>query len=251
MVAITVTDRAAREMRDRIRGAEVAKLTGPAGRGGHLRALETAPIATIHGFCGTLLRQFAVPAGLDPGFEVLDDVLSANIRTEALKECLHGLLVAEAPPATAALRELVVLFGWGAVVEAIDGLLLAADRPAWEAWLSRSPDDIAAEWLGPARAGLLPEWVASVRRHRRSPGASGCSPASGVRRPRDGRQNVARLLAETPRLHEAADLAAAAEELAELAKVGKERAKAWPDEATYAAVKDAFAKLRARPCRST
>src|SRR5215213_3395678 len=89
VVAITFTDRAAREMRDRIRTA-VAKLPDPQR---HLRALETAPIATIHSFCGNLLRQFAVPAGLDPGFEVLDDVLSANIRTEALTGCLQGLLV--------------------------------------------------------------------------------------------------------------------------------------------------------------
>src|SRR3954470_14140462 len=50
VVAITFTDRAAREMRDRIRSA-VAKLPDPAR---HLRDLETAPIATIHGFCGTL-----------------------------------------------------------------------------------------------------------------------------------------------------------------------------------------------------
>ena len=81
-------------MRDRIR-TEVAKLPD-ASR--HLRNLETAPIATIHGFCGNLLRQFAVPAHLDPGFEVLDDVLSANIRADALGACLHGLLGGEPSP---------------------------------------------------------------------------------------------------------------------------------------------------------
>src|SRR5262245_2487312 len=77
VVAITFTDRAAREMRARIRTL-IEKLPDSEQ---HLRDLETAPIATIHSFCGNLLRQFAVPAGLDPGFEVLDDILSANLRT--------------------------------------------------------------------------------------------------------------------------------------------------------------------------
>src|SRR2546423_9268987 len=62
VVAITFTDRAARQMRDRIRQA-VSQLPNPRDK---LRALETAPIATIHRFCGALLRQFAVPAGLAP-----------------------------------------------------------------------------------------------------------------------------------------------------------------------------------------
>jgi ATP-dependent helicase/nuclease subunit A len=152
VVAITFTERAAREMRDRIRG-EVARLPNPAE---HLRNLESAPIATIHAFCGNLLRAFAVPAGLDPGFEVLDDVLSANIRAESLATSLHGLLGGEPSPASEALRELVVLYGYAAVAEAIDALLLSVDRPGWAAFLARTPEDIAAEWTGPVRAALLP-----------------------------------------------------------------------------------------------
>ena len=255
VVAITFTERAAREMRDRIRTA-VEKLRDPQP---HLRALETAPIATIHGFCGTLLRQFAVPAGLDPGFEVLDDVLSANLRTEALTECLHGLLTyspgftpgpSPAPGVNPglcaeALRELVVLFGWNAVVEAIDRLLLAVDRPAWQAWLARSPADIAAEWLGPVRAGLLPEWVAYLC--AASPKIARCLSVLETVRSTNPKvtAKVQPLLAELPRLHEAADLAAKVDELVELAKVQGTTKKDWPDEATYEAVKDAFTDFRA------
>ena len=39
-------------------------------------------------------------------------------------------------------------------------------------------------------------------------------------------------------------LAAAVEELCEAAKVGKEKADAWPDAATYEAVKDGMAEFR-------
>ena len=240
VVAITFTERAAREMRDRIRKA-VEKLPDPAR---HLRALETAPVATIHAFCGTLLRQFAVPAGLDPGFEILDDVLSANVRTEALTASLHGLLTGTGA-ATEALRELVVLFGWNAVLEAVDGLLLDADRPAWEAWLARTPDDIAAEWVGASRAALLPGWVAYLC--AASPKVAGClNLLEGVRSANARiNANILRLLAETPNLHAAPDLAAAVEGLIELAKVKGTAKKDWPDEAVYEAVKDAFTDFRA------
>src|ERR1700676_3065425 len=63
VVAITFTDRAARQMRGRIRTA-VEKLLraadGPAAEvwARHLRNLETAPISTIHAFCAALLRQY-------------------------------------------------------------------------------------------------------------------------------------------------------------------------------------------------
>src|ERR1700676_901642 len=95
VVAITFTDRAARQMRDRIRKAVEDNLRAAHPTGGaaetwarHLRNLETAPISTIHAFCAALLRQNAVEAGLDPRFDVLEEVLSVNLEREALNSCL-------------------------------------------------------------------------------------------------------------------------------------------------------------------
>ena len=151
VVAITFTERAAREMRDRIR-SKIEEL--PDGSK-YLRDLETAQIATIHAFCGNLLRQFAVPAGLDPGFEVLNEILSTNLRTEAITTCLHGLLEADPKVAEAsALRELIILFGYPAVAEAVDGLLLEVDRPVWEAWLALIREDRGR--VGRTGAGQAP-----------------------------------------------------------------------------------------------
>src|SRR6187431_1429475 len=60
IVAITFTDRAARQMRDKIREAvatEVAARPGDRRWHKHLDDLETASIQTIHSFCGDLLRR--------------------------------------------------------------------------------------------------------------------------------------------------------------------------------------------------
>src|SRR5207302_6156924 len=97
IVAITFTERAARQMRGRIRQAVVQHLRTSAEDetdtwARHLRNLETAPISTIHSFCGTLLRQNSVEAGLDPQFDVLEDVLSVNLGNEAISAALQKLL---------------------------------------------------------------------------------------------------------------------------------------------------------------
>src|SRR5205807_7063055 len=161
VVAITFTDRAARQMRGRIRG-ELTRLLREASDdreaerwARHLRDLEAAPISTIHAFCGNLLRQHSVEAGLDPAFDVLEEVLAVNLRGESLARCLQGLLVARAEVGDD-LRELILLYGWRTVVESIEALLPAHDERGWEAWLKKSPSQIAEGWISFAQAELLP-----------------------------------------------------------------------------------------------
>ena len=242
VVAITFTDRAARQMRERIR-LEIEKQPELAR---HLRDLESAPIATFHSFCGNLLRQFAIPAGLDPAFEVLDDILATNLRTEAINSCLRGLLTSDEsnPTAASALRELIVLFGYREVVEAVDSLLLEVDRHGWQQWLEKTPNEIAQDWVINQRNELLPKWVAYLC--AASPKIARClSLLEHVSSPNpEVMNNVARLRAEVPRLHQANDIAVAVEELTELAKVGRTGKKDWPDAGVYESVKKAFDDFR-------
>src|ERR1700742_3864110 len=75
ILGITFTEKAAAELRDRIR-ARLREL----GADGAARATEGAFISTIHGFCARVLRAGALQAGLDPEFEVLDEIRAARLR---------------------------------------------------------------------------------------------------------------------------------------------------------------------------
>jgi ATP-dependent exoDNAse (exonuclease V) beta subunit len=82
-LVITYTERAAGELRARIR-------TGLAERERPdlARALDGAWISTIHGFCHRLLRAHPFAAGLDPRFRVLDESQGKVIRSEAFAAAL-------------------------------------------------------------------------------------------------------------------------------------------------------------------
>ncbi|HJT77651.1 MAG TPA: UvrD-helicase domain-containing protein, partial [Gemmataceae bacterium] len=251
VVAITFTDRAARQMRDRIRRAVLDNVRAAATDAeaerwaGHLRALETAQISTIHAFCAMLLRQHAVEAGLDPRFDVLEDVLSVNLETEALTACLQRLLTTPAG-AGEDLRELVLLYGWPAVVEAVQHLLRAWDERPWQEWLDLSAERVAEDWQQRARAELLPRYVDYLL--AASPKIARCLDLLRRKPPVPGSPlaaNVQRLLDGMPRLTEASDLAAAVEEMTEAAKVGRQGPRSWPEPDDYQAVKKALEEFRA------
>ena len=111
LVAITFTERAAREMRDRIREACGKRLKScPEAEVEHwrelLRELDSR-ISTIHSFCGSLLRSHAVEAGLDPRFRVLDAAQSDTLLFELVDRGLRWRLADR----DEAVIELVVKYG--------------------------------------------------------------------------------------------------------------------------------------------
>jgi ATP-dependent helicase/nuclease subunit A len=82
-LVITYTERAAAELRARIRAA-LAERSRP----DLARALDGAWISTIHGFCHRVLRAHPFAAGLDPRFRVLDDSQGRVLRSEAFEAAL-------------------------------------------------------------------------------------------------------------------------------------------------------------------
>jgi ATP-dependent helicase/nuclease subunit A len=87
VLAITFTEKAAAEMRARVR-ARFLEL----GRREDARASEGALISTIHGFCARLLRAHALSAGIDPDFRVLDELEAERLAVEAFDEALEAFM---------------------------------------------------------------------------------------------------------------------------------------------------------------
>ncbi|MDX6681980.1 MAG: ATP-dependent helicase/nuclease subunit [Solirubrobacteraceae bacterium] len=87
ILAITFTERAAGELRARVRERFVEL-----NRRDEARETETAWVSTIHGFCARVLRAHAIAAGLDPAFEVLDEATARTLRDRAWDRALGELL---------------------------------------------------------------------------------------------------------------------------------------------------------------
>jgi ATP-dependent helicase/nuclease subunit A len=102
ILAITFTDRAAGELRERVRARLLERCEREAARD-----TEAAFVSTFHGFCTRLLRAHALLAGLDPQFQILDEGLAARVRERAFALALGEFLAGE--PAHAV--DLVAAYG--------------------------------------------------------------------------------------------------------------------------------------------
>jgi ATP-dependent exoDNAse (exonuclease V) beta subunit len=93
ILAFTFTDKAAAELRQRIR-AEVERRA----ESGSERARKLMPalggswVTTIHGFCNRLLSAHPVAVGIDPRFRVLDAPEAERAAVEAFDEALEAFL---------------------------------------------------------------------------------------------------------------------------------------------------------------
>jgi ATP-dependent helicase/nuclease subunit A len=103
LVAITFTEKAAREMRSRIRREIENWINSPLpsalladGRGGGGEGLwqaafielDSARIGTIHSLCADLLRLYPAEAGVDPRFTVLEEGRAAMLQAQAVEGAL-------------------------------------------------------------------------------------------------------------------------------------------------------------------
>ncbi|MEI9477434.1 MAG: UvrD-helicase domain-containing protein, partial [Deltaproteobacteria bacterium] len=111
VVAITFTEKAAAELKVKLRRELEKALSTPSSSDEGNRVseaifdLERMQVTTIHSFCGSLLRERPVEAGLDPNFEVADALTSSLVQAEVWEEWLERQMDANDP----ALRRAVLI----------------------------------------------------------------------------------------------------------------------------------------------
>lgn len=113
ILVITYTEKAAGELRGRIRARLVER-----DRPDLARALDGAWISTIHGFCHRLLRSHPFAAGVDPRFRVLDESQGRVLRSEAFEAALTAFCAGDDP---ARLR-LLAVYGAGGLRRMLTGV---------------------------------------------------------------------------------------------------------------------------------
>ena len=147
VLAITFTEKAAQEIKQRL---TVRFEDQPAVR----QEIERAPVLTIHGFGARLLRRYAIPAGLDPRFTILDE---AEMRAE-LKAAIKATLDQLAAERRGDLRRLLSAWNteqpvehlaelheaWRSSGGTLGDLKSKADGPGDPSHLLQATDDLLA-----------------------------------------------------------------------------------------------------------
>lgn len=242
IVALTFTDKAARELRDRVRRACQDRLAlgeDPDYLQDLLRKLDAAPIGTFHTFCAEIVRRYAARAGVDPGFTILDESIAATCREEAVGSTLRRALVARDPD----LNALAVDLGLETVRDHLVRLLAGRAADSLDVWAASEPEILIARWRKEheerVRPGVIRQLLKSIRPCLDLLESYDCTHHPTMR---DRRASLLALAATLP---EAADPRAQIAAMVQHARVrgGGNRDK-WPNAAIYASFSESFKALR-------
>ena len=174
ILAFTFTERAAAEMRSRVRreliaGARATREAGDPLRAAELqsaaRATERAWVLTIHAFCRRLLAQHPLAAGLDPSFRVLDAGEAGRLADRAAAEALDRLLASGDEDVA---RAAASYQPWRLVAMTLEAHSRLRSQGMSEPRLPQVPDPVHSPGRNEEERALTPEELAAARSVRRA-----------------------------------------------------------------------------------
>jgi len=119
ILALTFTDKAASEMKERVKRSVRKMASEEGGRWFDiLEELDQADISTIHSFCTRIVRTLPIQAGVDPDFRVISETESS----EMIREVLNEIFTTNGPESPA-LRRLLVDYNMFQTAQMLKGLL--------------------------------------------------------------------------------------------------------------------------------
>jgi ATP-dependent helicase/nuclease subunit A len=251
IVAITFTEKAAGEMRDRVREAIESRIQHAVADDdsaaldrwiAHQADLTRARIGTIHSLCARILRNNPAEARIDPAFDMLDENEAAIVLDDAVDEAL-AILAAEDRPGTA----LLAAYGVGTARAVLRQYAFRGASAAVGEGLLPYHEDMIAKWRD-AWESATRDLLTAIRADRAF--------VAALDFVRPGEQPPGDKLSpiwETVHAHtdallhgSSADFAASALAVSGAIKLGVGSAANWGDKETLATVKDALRTIRER-----
>lgn len=132
ILTITFTDKAAGELSERIRATLRA-----GGRPVEAMSVDGAWISTIHGLCTRILRRYALEAGLDPEFAIIDPIEDRRLRERTFQRAAAAALKSPQGARLFAAYGFADLFG---AVERISSAVRARGLSIEDIVIGQAPD---------------------------------------------------------------------------------------------------------------
>lgn len=257
IVAVTFTEKAAREMVSRIRReirSRISQSEKSAAREAwraHRAALDSARIGTIHSLCASILRAHPAEAGLDPAFEVMEEIETAGLIKQAIEETIdEAARESNEEYFSASLHpNLIEMFAYLSMHEAQSALtaLIAQGERAHHAVKrleNKSPDEIRAFWqqsLDYLRTEAARSIIESSQWMTDAQTVSRLSASDASDKREQCRAQVAALL---DRISSTSSSARLLLEIASSIDLRGGSKRKWPSEEAFDAVKQSLARMR-------
>ena len=146
ILALTYTEKAAAEMKERIERAVQLRITTDPARSEFWKSIADeffrCSISTFHGFCSSLIREFSFEAGVDPAFRVMEEIDTQELVSDVVRD-----LYRRPPEELAAdVRELYHYFDQFTLLELTE--LLLAKWSTFGNWFAQAgrPEELITAW---------------------------------------------------------------------------------------------------------